>query len=339
MTNRLKILFAGAGKFGLPTLRAILDAGHEVPLVVSQLDKPAGRGNRLTPTPVAKFAIERGLPLVRTGNINAESLPAADLMVVIAFGQKIAPHVVDHARLSAVNLHASILPKLRGAAPINWAILRGDTHAGNSVIRLAQRMDAGAVLAQSRFGIGELETAGELHDRLAVDGASLMLRVIEELGEGRAVETPQEESLATVAPKLTREHAKLEFTRPARELALQVRGLYPWPGCRVRLVDRGGKERGRLTLVKARALPAHPEREHGSVDATFAAKLNAEEAIIGSIKQGTGDGGIVTAALTISTGNGSLELVEVQPEGKRPMALSAYRNGHPFEPGMRLESL
>src|SRR5688500_17281487 len=122
----LKIIFAGAGEFGLPTLRAIIEAGHEVPLVVSQLDRPAGRGEKMTQTPVVQFALERGLRLVRTGDINAEQLPGADLMVVIAFGQKIAPHVVDHARLSAVNLHASILPKLRGAAPINWAILRGD---------------------------------------------------------------------------------------------------------------------------------------------------------------------------------------------------------------------
>jgi methionyl-tRNA formyltransferase len=334
----LKILFAGAGEFGLPTLRAILDAGHEVPLVISQPDKPAGRGNRLTPTPVAKFAIERGLPLLRTADVNAEQLSAADLMVVIAFGQKIAPHVVDHPRLSSVNLHASILPKLRGAAPINWAILRGDTHAGNSIIRLAQKMDAGPVLAQSSFKIGHLETAGELHDRLAEDGGPLMLRVIEQLATGKARETPQDESQATVAPKLTRDHTKLDFARHAHDLGLQIRGLYPWPGCRVRLIDRDGKERDRLTLVRAQALPAHPDHP-GDPDAAFAASLDAGDAQLESFKKCTGLFGIVMGGLTIATGDAALELVEVQPEGKRPMPLSAYRNGHPFEAGMRLESL
>src|SRR3954470_20693861 len=154
----LKLIFAGAGEFGLPTLRALLDAGHEIVQVVSQPDRPAGRGRKLTPTPIAQFALERGLPLLRTANINAEPLPAADVMVVIAFGQKIAENVVHHARLGSLNLHASRLPKFRGAAPINAAILAGETVTGNSVIRLAQKMDAGAILGQSMLEIGELET-------------------------------------------------------------------------------------------------------------------------------------------------------------------------------------
>src|SRR5436309_936915 len=139
----LRIIFAGSGEFGLPTLRALIDAGHDVVQVVTQPDRPAGRGRALTPTGIAELASSRKLPLLKTANINAESLPPADLMVVIAFGQKIAEAVVHHPRLGSVNLHASILPKYRGAAPINWAIIRGETLAGNSVIRLAQRMDAG----------------------------------------------------------------------------------------------------------------------------------------------------------------------------------------------------
>src|SRR5215213_7503429 len=138
----LRIIFAGAGEFGLPTLRAILDAGHEVVQVVSQPDRPAGRGRQLTPAAVAQLALERDLPLLRTADINAEPLLAADAMVVIAFGQKIADRVVHHPRLGSVNLHASRLPKYRGAAPINAAILGGETITGNSIIRLAQKMDA-----------------------------------------------------------------------------------------------------------------------------------------------------------------------------------------------------
>src|SRR3954469_19542920 len=167
----LRIIFAGSGEFGLPTLEALRAAGHDIVLVVSQPDRPAGRGRGLQPTPVAAAALAAGLPVLRTADINRETLPPADLMGVIAFGQKIADSVVHHPRLGSVNLHASVLPKYRGAAPINWAIINGETAAGNSVIRLAQRMDAGAVLAQSHVPIGELETAGELHDRLAADGA------------------------------------------------------------------------------------------------------------------------------------------------------------------------
>src|SRR2546421_3234725 len=142
MSTHLKILFAGSGEFGLPTLRAIRDAGHDIVQVFSQPDRPAGRGRKLTPTPIAQYAIEQNLPLTRTGNLNSESLPPADVMVVIAFVQKILDSVVNHPRLGSVNLHASRLPKYRGAAPINAAILAGEQFTGNSIIRLAQKMDA-----------------------------------------------------------------------------------------------------------------------------------------------------------------------------------------------------
>src|SRR5689334_21719945 len=162
----LRIIFAGSGEFGLPALRAIREARHDLVQVVSQPDRPAGRGRALTPTPIAAFASGAGLPLLKTQDINAEALPDADVMVVIASGQKIGEAAVHRPRLGSINLHASLLPKYRGAAPINWAIIRGETTSGNSVIRLAPRMDAGAVLMQSSVEIGELETAGELHDRL-----------------------------------------------------------------------------------------------------------------------------------------------------------------------------
>ena len=308
--SQLKLIFSGSGEFGLPTLRALLDAGHEVVQVVSQPDRPAGRGRALTPTPIASFATSRNLPVLKTANINAEALPPADVMVVIAFGQKIGEAVVHHPRLGSVNLHASILPKYRGAAPINWAIIRGESVTGNSVIRLAPRMDAGAVLGQSSLPIGELETAGELHDRLSADGAPLVLKVLEELAAERAVETPQDESLATIAPKLSREASKVDFTRPAAELANQIRGMYPWPGCRVRLLSQQGEELSRVTLVRAR--PA-------------AASL--------------GEPGMIDANGFVCTGSASLEIVELQPEGKKPMSLAAFRNGHRWDAGMRVESM
>lgn len=224
-----------------------------------------------------------------------------------SFGQKIAPHVVDHARFGGINLHASILPKYRGAAPINWAIINGEKLTGNSIIRLAQKMDAGAVLAQSQLAIGELETAGELHDRLAIDGAPLMLNTLDDLAADRAVETPQDESHATLAPKLSREKSKIDWTRPAAEIANQIRGIYPWPGCRVRIIDDADKEVSRVTLVRARA--AAESSDHARITPA----------------------GII--------GGGSLQIIELQPEGKRSMSLEAFRNGHRWGPGMRLESI
>lgn len=309
----LRILFAGSGEFGLPTLRALQSGGHEIVKVVSQPDRPAGRGRDLTPTPVAAFALESGLPLLRTANINSEILPDADVMVVIAFGQKLSDEVVRRPRLGSVNLHASRLPKYRGAAPINWAILHGETITGNSVIRLAQRMDAGAVLGQSEVTIGELETAGELHDRLALDGATLVPRVLEALTTGDAVEVGQDETRATLAPKLSRDVARLDWARPAAELGWRVRGLYPWPGCRVRVCDAEGKELDRLRLVRARPAPD----SEGS----------------------RWEPGEVMASGAVQAGDGPLEVVEVQPEGKRPMPLADYRRGHRWHAGLRLESV
>lgn len=307
----LRIIFAGSGEFGVPTLRALLTSGHEVVRVVTQPDRPAGRGLGLAPTPIADLAGEHGIDALRTADINAEPLPPADLMVVIAFGQKIAPGPVDRPRLGSINLHASRLPLYRGAAPIHWAILSGESVTGNSVIRLASRMDAGAVLAQSRVEIGELETTGELHDRLSEDGVHLVLQVANELAAGTAVEVPQDDSKATIAPKLSRQSARIDFGRTAPEIARQVRGLYPWPGCRVRVCDAEGTELSRLRLVRARALPESDDRWTP---------------------------GEITSAGTIATGGGTLDLVECQPEGGRPMSVEAYRRGHRWQAGLRLQS-
>jgi methionyl-tRNA formyltransferase len=307
------IIFAGSGEFGLPTLRALIAANLPIVQVISQPDRPAGRGRELTPTPISQFAASRQLPLLKTANINTESLPDADLMIVIAFGQKISPPVVNRPRLGSVNLHASRLPKCRGAAPINWTILRGEDRAGNSIIRLAEKMDAGAILAQSDLAIGELETAGELHDRLAEDGATLMLNVIQQLQAGILHEIPQNESQATIAPKLSRETALIDWHHPAPQIARQIRGLSPWPGCRVRLLAADGSESDRLTLVRGRPTAISPP---------------------------TGEPGQIQSNLAVSAGDGGgVEIAEIQPQGKRPMPLSAYRNGHPWEPGMRLESI
>ncbi|MBC8108649.1 MAG: methionyl-tRNA formyltransferase [Anaerolineae bacterium] len=307
--TRLNVIFCGAGEFAIPTMRALV-AQHEIVQIFTQPDRPAGRGRKLTPTPVGQFALDNNLPLTRTNDINAEQLPTADVMVVIAFGQKIAEHVINHARLGAINLHGSRLPKYRGAAPIHAAILAGETVAGNSVIRLAQKMDAGAVLGMSSLPVGELETTGELHDRLAEDGATLVPRVIEELASGRAVEIEQDHSQASLAPKIKREATKIDWTRPAVELSRQIRAMHPWPGCHVKLLD-GDRELVRATLVRARPVAAASDAKPGII----------------------GDAGLVV------TGDGAVEIVELQPENGRVMTLSSFKNGHPWRAGMRVESV
>jgi methionyl-tRNA formyltransferase len=305
----MDILFTGSGEFGVPTLRALVRGPHRVVQVVSQPDRPAGRGRGLTPTPVSHAAVELGLPLIRTENINAETLSPADLMVVIAFGQKVADSIVHHPRLGSINLHASRLPRYRGAAPINWAIINGEEITGNSVIRLAQKMDAGAVLGQSELRIGPTETAGELHDRLAEDGVALVLKVVSELETGTGVETEQDHSLATLSPKLSRASAKLDFGQSAVQLARRIRGLYPWPGCRVKMCDAAGAEIARLRLVRARPGPTEGDRwEPGEI---------------------MGDG-------RVQSGGGGLEIVELQPDSGNVMSMQDYRRGHRWPPGARL---
>jgi len=309
----LRIIFAGSGEFGVPTLKALIGRGEKIVQVVSQPDRPAGRGRALTPTPISQFAIGAGLPLLRTENISRETLPEADVMVVIAFGQKLAEPIVNRPRLGSVNLHASRLPKYRGAAPINWAIVKGEAITGNSVIRLAQRMDSGAILGQSEVPIGELETAGELHDRLAEDGARLVPEVLDGLAEGKVREVPQDETHATQAPKLFRDIAKLEWERPATELARHVRGLSPWPGCRVAVCDAEGAELARLRLLRARLC----DEDEGP----------------------RWTPGEVTTSGSIQTGAGVMEIVECQPEGGRPMPLADYRRGHRWHAGLRVQSI
>jgi methionyl-tRNA formyltransferase len=308
----MNLIFTGSGEFGVPTLRALLRSPHRVVQVISQPDRPAGRGRGLTPTAISHIAIEANIPLLRTSNINAENLPPADLMIVIAFGQKIADPIVHHPTLGSINLHASRLPFYRGAAPINWAIIRGEEFTGNSIIRLAQKMDAGAILGQSRVEIGETETAGELHDRLAEDGVELTLKTIDALASGTAVELVQDETLATLSPKLSRASAKLDFTQPAVELSRRVRGLYPWPGCRVAMCDAAGTELSRMRLVRSRPGPSEGDR------------WEPREIMVDGLVQ---------------TGAGGLEILDIQPDGGTVMSFEDYRRGHRWPPGAKLKAV
>lgn len=239
----MKIVFFGSGAFGLPSL-ASLASTHHLLAVVSQPDRPAGRGSRLTPTPISEWtqAHQPDVPLLRPESVNKHDIASmvrafdADAWVVIAFGQKLSTPLLNGR--FAINLHASLLPRWRGAAPINAAMLAGDALTGNSVITLADRMDAGLILGQSRRPIEPDQTAGELHDLLAADGPALLEDVLAEHASGTLRPQMQNESDVTLAPKLRREDAWIDFNLPACAARQRIHGLTPWPGVALLVADQ-----------------------------------------------------------------------------------------------------
>ena len=317
------VVFFGSGEFGVPVLRALADAGR-VALVVSQPDREAGRGKQLTPTPVSAFALERGLPLVRPQDCNEpESLAAirgaarsaaeggaggahaqpGAAFVVIAYGQKLSNALLDG--IFAVNLHGSVLPRWRGAAPIQRALMEGDAEAGVTVISLAERMDAGLVYAVRTLAVGARQTSGELHDALSALGPEAIDAVLRAWMGGSLRGMPQDESRTTRARKLSRDDAWVDCTQPARLVRARVNGLAPWPGCAVHVAGHPLK----LLRVEEFGLVV-PARDAGMVDES------------GVLACGDGFG---------------VRLLEVQPPNGRAMEWGAWRNGRGLKGLLRVE--
>lgn len=302
----MRLIYFGSGTFGLPTLERLARV-HDVTCVVTQPDRPAGRRRRSTPTPVAAFAARRGIETIRTQDANAPEIvdriraTAADAFVVIAFGQKLGPELL--ADTFAINLHGSLLPKYRGAAPVNWAIINGETETGLTVIAITQRIDAGDILGQVVVPIDPMETAGELAERLSELGPEIMTEVLARHHAGTLRGAAQDERHASAAPRLTKADGTVRFDRPARAVRCRVHGLTPWPGCTVRV---GG---GPLKLTRV-------DIEDGDADGTP---------------------GEVTADGTIICRPGRLRLLSVQPPGGRQMSFDAYRRGHVLPAGARME--
>lgn len=304
----MRVLFMGSGAFGLPTLEAIA-SGHELVGVVSQPDRPAGRARRLRPTPIGEWALANDVPIERFENINEDDAYervralAPDAVVVIAFGQKLGERVRTLA--PTVNLHASLLPAWRGAAPINRAMMAGDRETGVSVIALAERMDAGLVYTMRALAIDPRETAGELHDRLAQLGPDAISNVLDSIGAGTLAGRMQDEALVTRAGKLSRAEATVSFDQPAERARARIHGLTPWPGCDVRLGEKT------LRLLRVEAIDASADLAPGTLD----------------------DNGAVACR------TGALRVLSVKPAGGRAMDFDAWRNGNPLAAGERLESI
>jgi len=231
----MRIVFMGTPEFAVPSLAALLSAGEEVAAVVTQPDRPAGRGQKLAESPVKRFARQHNIPVLQPEKIRqATALDmihelAPDLLVVAAYGQILPQRLLDIPRIAPLNVHASLLPRYRGAAPIHWAIINGEQETGITIMRIVYRLDAGDILCRCSEAIGPDDTAGSLHDRLKDLGAACLLRALESIRRGDATYTPQDESLATYAPQLRRADARLDWRWPVARCHDFVRGLHPWP--------------------------------------------------------------------------------------------------------------
>jgi methionyl-tRNA formyltransferase len=303
----VKLVFCGTPQFAVPTLQALLAAGHEVALVVSQPDRPVGRAQQLTAPPVKQTALAAGLQVVQPEKIRNNSefraqleKIAPDAIVVVAYGRIIPPWMLELPRLGCINLHASLLPKYRGAAPIQWAVANGDTVTGNTTMLLAEGLDTGPILLVHRQQIGPGQTSVDLFEILSQAGAPLVIETLAGLAAGSLRPQPQDDAAATLAPLLTRDDGRMDFTtRTARELYDRWRGFQPWPGA---FTSLDGKK-----LIVHRMAVAEPSAP--------AAHEPGQVAV---------DNGRMFAACARDT---SLQLIEVQLEGKKRMPAAEFLRG------------
>ncbi len=308
----MRIAFLGTPDFALTALKRLVETRQEVACVYSQPPAPRGRGHELKPSPTHAFALEQGLE-VRTpasmrdpAEIAAFQALGLDAAVVVAFGQILPAEVLEAPRLGRFNLHGSLLPRWRGAAPIQRAVMAGDPVTGVQVMRMTEGLDEGAVLATETLRIGPLDTFGTVHDRMAAAGADLLARTLDEIAAGRAVETPQAAEGATYAKKIRPKEARIDWTKPGRELDWKIRGLSPFPGAWFELATDRGPAR-----VKA--------------------LLSSFEDVDGATPGVTLDD-----RLLVGTGAGAVRLLRVQREGRGPQDAEAFLRGTPVAAGTRL---
>ena len=323
------MVFFGSGSLGVPCLQELARRGC-IDVVVSQPDRPAGRGRVNTPTPISTAALECGLKLIRTDNANQleirEQCARAKVIVVIAFGQKLLPELI--ADRVAINLHPSALPKWRGAAPIQRAMMAGEQRITACAMAVAERMDAGAIYARHDFELGATETAGELHDRIARDSVEMILQTIERARAGAIIGQEQIEAHATRALKLSKSEAYVDFAQPAQLVRSRIHGLAPWPGCDAEISGEPIRLlRVREVSVNGAAFSATP-----SENVTGANGLGENvpgENVPGEILQG----GFVACAV------GAIEILQVQPVGGRAMAWQDFCRGRSIQAGQRMTSV
>ncbi len=303
----MKIVFFGTPEFAVPALQALVDSGYEVAGVFTQPDKPKNRGMKLLPTPVKECACTHGIPVYQPRTLrDGEALELLrrlepDLIVVAAYGKIFPREILELPRLGCVNIHSSLLPKYRGAAPINWAILNGEERTGVTLMYMAEGLDTGDMLASAETEIDLAEDAAQLHDRLAQMGARLLTDTLPALENGTARAVPQDDAGSCYAPMLSKELSPIDWSRTARQIHDQVRGLVPWPSAVTQL------DGIRCKVLRTAITGETSGKAPGSI-------LQADKR---GLKVACGDGRV-------------LELLEVQPDGKKRMAASAFLAGHPI---------
>ncbi len=312
----MRLVFFGTGGFGLPTLRALFASTHKIAAIVTQPEK-TGRGHHTHVNPIKAEADRRTRPILQPENVNDPATLAelksyrADLFVTAAYGQILKQSLLDIPPQGAINLHASILPKHRGAAPIHAAIRAGETETGVTIFRIVPRLDAGPILSVETTPIGPAETTGELHDRLAELAAPLTLRTLAALEAGGLAETPQDDATSTYAPQLRKEHGEIDWSRTPAEVVNHVRAMQPWPGA-FGTLQLPGREPLRLAVTAAE--PAASSEDPLSPP--------------GSVLPTEGE-------LIVQTACGPVRIVRLTPAGKREMTAAEFRRGCSLPAGAR----
>lgn len=303
----MRILFMGTPDIAAESLAALIAAGHEIVGVFTRADKPVGRKQIMTAPPVKQLAQQHNIPVWQPATLrDGKAEPifrelAPDLVVVVAYGRILPPELLHIAPLGCINLHVSLLPKYRGSAPIQWAVLNGDTETGVTIMQLDEGCDTGDILMVERVAIGPETTSGELFDQVSATGAKTLVTAIEKLAAGELTPQPQNDAEATQAPPLTKEMARFDFTQSAAHIHNWVRGMNPWPAA---FFELDGKK---VKVLESRVAP------------------NARSAPAGTV--------LALKPLTIACGEGALQLLTVTPEGGKPMAGTAWAAGRRLKAG------
>lgn len=315
----MRVVYMGTPDFAVDTLDAIVKDGHEVLLVVTQPDKAKGRGKKLQFTPVKEKALEYDLLVAQPEKVREEAFMeeleslAPDVIVVVAFGQLLPERILNIPKYGCINVHASLLPAYRGAAPIQWAVIDGLEESGVTTMYMEKGLDTGDIILQSRLSLEEDETGGSLFERLAKEGASLLIRTLKELEAGTATRTKQDDSQSSYAKMLTKDMGNLDFAQDAVVLERLIRGLNPWPSAFTRLGDKT------LKVYEAKVLTNEE-----------ANALNGDVTVPGTIIA------VDKKSFTVRCGNGALRILNLQLEGKKRMDTSAFLLGYKIEVGEML---